>query len=83
MMGGTAADVLTDVANGLRSSGNSLVMVVANLAKRLADAVPGTPTPGVVTNGHLPANPQSGGVGGAKGFTMPHISHGYPGVRTF
>ena len=82
-MGGNAADVLTDVANGLRSSGNSLVMVVANLAKRLADAVPGTPTPGVVTNGHLPANPQSGGVGGAKGFTMPHISHGYPGVRTF
>ncbi|MDE2106289.1 MAG: hypothetical protein KGL39_54215, partial [Patescibacteria group bacterium] len=56
-----------DTANAITSGGNTVMNALMSLAKRI-DGLSIGGTKGVVTGGQLPANPQSGGVGGAKGF---------------
>ncbi|MDE2105437.1 MAG: phage tail tape measure protein, partial [Patescibacteria group bacterium] len=76
-LGSSAAGVLTDIANGLRSSGNSLVMVVANLAQRLNALMPGaTGTSGVATGGQLPRPNGNNGTGIAAGMAVFHSAGG-------
>jgi hypothetical protein len=74
---------LLEIANGIKSAGDPIMKALGDLAQRINAWTPANATSGVVTGGHLPSNPQSGGVGGAKGFSPVHIPHSYPGVRTY
>jgi TP901 family phage tail tape measure protein len=69
------SEALLDIANSIKAQANPLIGAFNGVIARINAWTPnggGQPN-GVVTGGHMPANAQSGGFGGARGFSGSFI----------